>query len=151
MGRSVFNVVAWTTVILMLPLLLAACRSQSVRTVARIDGIEVLRHVDRRVGTFEFLWYTVRIDGVEVAISEPWYETGQRRFQRVDQVRLGEADAVVVKVLGVSRESAYSHFMTFLLERDGQGGVEITRLSPVGAPNADGLDIHWPIPEQRQR
>jgi hypothetical protein len=151
MKRGVRSVAAGLALIALLPLMLAACRSHSVRTVDRAEGIEVFAHSDRLVGKYDFRWYTVRIDGVEAAIGEPWYDAGQRRFQRVDLVQIGEVHAAVVKVLGTSRESAYSHYMTFLVEPDGQGGIAITRLSPAGRPGADGLDVHWPVPGRADR
>lgn len=148
MKRDFCGIAKRLLVIVLLPVLLTGCRSQSVRTVDQAGGIEVLSHSDRLTGKYEFNWYTLLIDGNEVGVGEPWYEVEQRRFQSVERVRARD-DAVVVKILGVSRENAYSHYMTFLLERDGQGGIDVTRLSPAGEPTADGLDIRWPIPERR--
>lgn len=148
MKRDLCGIAKRLLVVVLLPVLLAGCRSQSVRTVDRAGGIEVLSHTARLTGKYEFSWYTLSIDGSEVGVGEPWYDSEQRRFQRVELVRARQG-AAVVKIRGASRESAYSHYMTFLVERDGQGGIEVTRLSPAGQPSADGLDILWPIPERR--
>ncbi|HEX7769813.1 MAG TPA: hypothetical protein VF422_07275 [Dokdonella sp.] len=111
--------------------------------VEQRGAFRIIEHEDRRTGIGSWQWRSVAIDGREVAIGMPWYDSPRAKFERAQPVA-GGREAVVVKVLGPSRAHAWSHYATFLLER-GAGGVSVTRLSPAD-PLADGADIDWPLP-----
>lgn len=130
--------------------LLSACRFVAADLIAERAGARILEHEDRRVAVGIWRWYTVEFGGREATIGEPWYATEQRRFAKA-MLLPGDGEAVIVKVLAASRSHAYSHYATFLLERDPAGVTIATRLSPENDPTADGADIHWPVPDRGVR
>lgn len=128
----------------LLALALAACHALRAIPVAQRGAFRVVEHEEKRTGIGSWRWRSVSFDGRDAAVGMPWYDEPRTRFDRADPVR-GSREAVVVKVLGPSRAHAWSHYATFLLERGADGGLSVTRLSPVD-PLADGADIDWPLP-----
>lgn len=140
----------WLALALMPALLLGGCRFVVADLSEERGGVRILQHEDRRVGVGTWRWYTVEFNGREASVGEPWYASERTRFERAALVP-GSDDRVIVKVLGVSRGYAYSHYATFLLEMGTDGRMITTRLSPEDHPTADGVDVHWPITGQDGR